>query len=113
MSLIDLWRDNRQQLEDKHVQQIIAFAGDGRLKDGSNAAMEFREFLSHVPSNLLERYVDECITSSFSDSGLALQDVVNEVGSRLGLSVTSGRYLGTTGKSVSTVGGHSLMATGS
>lgn len=98
MSLIDLWRDSRQQLEDKQVQQIIVFAGAGRLKDGSNAALEFREFLSHVPSSLLERYIDECIKSSFPDSGLALQDVVNEVGSRLGLSIRSGRYRGVAGK---------------
>ena len=28
---------------------------------------------------MLERYADECLTQSFTDSGLALQDIVNEM----------------------------------
>jgi hypothetical protein len=114
MSLIELWRESRQQLQDKQVQQIIAFAGEGRLKDGNTASLEFREFLSHVPSDLLRRYIDECLGSSFQDSGLALQDIVNEVGSRLGLSVKGGRYRGLQGQVGfdglwSLPGGHGLV----
>ena len=42
MALVDLWMSSQDQLRQKHVQQIIAFAGDGRLLDGSEASNEFR-----------------------------------------------------------------------
>jgi hypothetical protein len=96
MALVDLWMSSQDQLRQKHVQQIIAFAGDGKLLDGSEASKEFRDFLAQVPSGLLVRYADECLSDSFTDSGYALQDIVNEVGRRLGFMVTDGRYRGTT-----------------
>lgn len=96
MSLADLWSSSRAQLENKLVHQIIAFAGTGQLSDGSPAAAEFREFLGIVPSSDLSRYADECLRESFSGSGFALQDVVNQIGRRLGYSVVDGRYRGTT-----------------
>ncbi len=37
------------------------------------------------------------MVDSFADSGLALQDVVNQIGKRLGYSVTNGRYRGVVG----------------
>ena len=37
----------------------------------------------------------ECLKESFTDSGLALQDVVNEIGIRLGANAIRGRYRGT------------------
>jgi hypothetical protein len=30
MSLIDFWKNSKAQIEDKHIQQIIAFSGDGK-----------------------------------------------------------------------------------
>jgi hypothetical protein len=95
MSLAELWSTSRTQLETKLVQQIIAFAGSGQLTDGSPAATEFREFLGIVPSGHLSRYADECLHESFGGSGFALQDVVNQIGRRLGYSVADGRYRGT------------------
>jgi hypothetical protein len=95
MALVDLWMSSQDQLRQKHVQQIIAFAGDGKLLDGSEASSEFRDFLAHVPSGLLVRYADECLGDSFTGSGYALQDIVNEVGRRLGFTVIDGRYRGT------------------
>lgn len=95
MALVDLWMSSQYQLRQKHVQQIIAFAGDGKLLDGSEASKEFRDFLAQVLSGLLVRYADECLSDSFTDSGYALQDIVNEVGRRLGFMVTDGRYRGT------------------
>jgi hypothetical protein len=89
---------SRAQLEDKHVQQIIAFAGTGHLRDGNAASAEFRDFLSHVPSNLLRHYADQCLQDGFSGSGFALQDILNEVGCRLGFHVTHGRYRGSPGQ---------------
>ena len=95
MGLAELWSTSREQLIDKRVYQIIAFAGNGQLLDGGTAAYEFRQFLALVPSSFLERYADECLRESFVGSGFALQDVVNQIGRRLGYSVTDGRYRGT------------------
>jgi len=97
MALSDLWENSRQQLEGKHVQQIIAFAGDGHLRDGGNASEDFRSFLSKIPTLMLQEYADQCLNNSFTGSGLALQDVVNEIGRRLGFKVTNGRYRGGSG----------------
>jgi hypothetical protein len=98
MALIDLWRDSRTQILDKHVQQIVAFAGDGRLADGNVASSEFRAFLAQIPSDMLMRYTSECLLQPFSNSGLVLQDSVNEIGARLGFKVTAGRYRGVAGQ---------------
>lgn len=96
MALADLWLAAREQLSDKQVRQIISFAGVGQLRDGNDASVEFRDFLSRVPSALLQRYADECLKESFEGSGFALQDIINQVGRRLGFSVTYGRYRGVT-----------------
>jgi hypothetical protein len=95
MPLTDLWINSREQIENKHIQQIISFAGAGELRDGNIASAEFREFLSNIPSGHLARYADQCLKDSFPSSGLALQDIVNQVGRRLGFQVSDGRYRGT------------------
>jgi hypothetical protein len=93
-SLKQLLESIRAQLEGKQVHQIIAFAGTGQLSDKTDTAAEFREFLGLVPSDYLARYADECLRESFSGSGFALQDVVNQIGKRLGYAVRDGRYRG-------------------
>jgi hypothetical protein len=101
MSLAALWHSSPEQLRGKHVKQIIAFAGTGRLGDGSVASREFRDYLSLVPSQTLAVYADECLAEKkFTESGFALQDVVNQLGRRLGFEVEDGRYRG----SVSSLG---------
>lgn len=97
MFLVDLWKAQPDELATKEVHQLIAMAGEGRLRDGSRTSKEFREFLRRVPSQLLTRYSDECLQRSFRDSGLALQDIVNEVGQRLGFGVGPGPYRGSRG----------------
>jgi hypothetical protein len=97
VALVDLWREARDQLEGKGIQQIIAFAGDGKLRDGSAAATELRSYLSLVPTDYIQRYTAECLAKGFPDSGLALQEIVNQIGRRLGFSVTDGRYRGVKG----------------
>lgn len=94
MGLTDLWRRSQDELAGKQVQQVIAIAGEGKLRTGNSTCLEFREFLSHVSSELLCRYADECLTHGFPDSGFALQDIVNQVGKRLGFSVEDGLYQG-------------------
>jgi hypothetical protein len=56
--------------------------------------MEERQFLANIPSEYLGQYIDQCLTQPYQDSGLALQDIVNEIGSRLGAVVTHGKYRG-------------------
>jgi hypothetical protein len=99
MALTDLWNQDRAQLLDKRVQQIIAFAGAGKLGDDSDASTEFRNFLKVLPTKMLGAYANECLESGFQDSGFALQDLVNQIGRRLGFSVTDGRYRGKQGVS--------------
>lgn len=94
MSLTELWLKNPKQVEDKHIQQIIAFSGEGQLKDGNTTSIEFRNYLSHVPTELIQKYAEQCLNNSFPGSGYALQDVVNQIGYRLGFIVTDGRYRG-------------------
>src|SRR5579864_8923739 len=98
MALIDVWKSDRAQFDEKQVHQVIAFAGSGKLLDGSPTSNEFREFLSLIGSSNLIRYADQCLTTKFEGSGLALQDIVNELGRRLGFNVTAGRYRGTAGQ---------------
>lgn len=93
MSLIKIWNDNPASLKDKGVKQIIAFAGNGKLTDDGETSKEFRTFLATVPGEYLARYAEECL-ESFNESGFALQDVINEIGRRLGFKVTNGRYRG-------------------
>jgi hypothetical protein len=97
MSLTDLWSKQREQVEGKHVSQVIAFAGEGKLRDGKAASSEFRDFLSLIPSDLLRQYGNQCL-DSFENSGFALQDVVNQIGHRLGFQVVDGRYRGIVGQ---------------
>lgn len=98
MALLDLWRQSPDQLRDKQLPRLIAFAGNGRLLDGSECSGELRAFLASVPSSPLAAYAEQCLSQSFTDSGLALQDVINEIGRRLGAEVIPGRYRGTAGQ---------------
>ncbi|MEQ1762077.1 MAG: hypothetical protein ABL984_02920 [Pyrinomonadaceae bacterium] len=95
MNLVDLWNSAREQIEDKQLRQIIGFAGDGLLRNGSSASVEFRDLLAAVPINLLSSFATECLEKSFTDSGFALQDIMNEIGRRFGFEVENGLYQGT------------------
>lgn len=98
MGLKAFWMGNRSEIEQKKLHQLVALAGNGRLLDESLASQEFREFLTLVDPELLVKYATECLEDRFDESGLALQDVINEVGCRLGYEVKAGRYRGTKGE---------------
>jgi hypothetical protein len=95
MSLIDLWKQDSSQISEKNVQQIISFAGEGKLLDGNGTSIEFRELLSEVPSELLQKFSHQCLEQP--NNGFILQDVINEIGVRLGFDVERGRYQGRQG----------------
>ena len=96
MSLIQLSKTNPESFEDYLARQIVAFAGDGNLKDHSECSLQLRAYLKAVGRNRLEKYAKECLEQPFSDSGFFLQDVVNELGRRLEFDVENGRYRGVT-----------------
>jgi len=84
-------------LESKRVEQIVAICGNGNLADGAPSSLTFREFLKNVPSKVLRKYSEECLDGTIGrnqNSGLILQDVVNEVGGRLGFDAEPGYYRG-------------------
>ena len=61
---------------------LMDIAGDGRLRDGNDTSAEFRRLLSVVHTEVLKAYATDCLTNKFDDGGLALQDLVNQVGQR-------------------------------
>jgi len=95
MGLPDLWRAQPAEFENKSIQQILAFAGDGKLRDDSTTSLDLRQFLDQIDSPNLIKYATQCLTDGFPDSGLVLQDIVNQMGKRLGFTVQFGRYRGT------------------
>jgi hypothetical protein len=96
MPLISLWKSAPDAIAQMTIQQIVGNAGNGRLLDDSDCSVELREYLRGIPSAKLERYVEQCLVSSFDRSGMVLQDLINELGRRLEYGVTDGRYQGVT-----------------
>lgn len=94
MALINLWHADRQQIIAKRIDQLIAFAGEGKLRDDNSTSKEFRSLLRAVTSEVLGQWMEECLDNRFSDFGFVLQDVCNEVGFRLGFEVVHGVYRG-------------------
>lgn len=94
MPLLEFWRNSRESVEKMKLETIVRIAGDGDLKDGSEASKEFREFLTLVDSDKLAEFASYCLDTPFQSSGQALQDIVNEIGQRLGFRVEWGRYQG-------------------
>lgn len=99
MSLTKMWNADKSQLYKKSIKQIVTLAGDGNLRDDSQTSIEFREFLRNINSDLLSEYAEQCLSDKFDTSGFALQDIVNEIGHRLGFSISYGRYRGTKNQS--------------
>jgi hypothetical protein len=76
------------------LEQLVNTAGDGNLKDNTLASEELRKFFSENKTEMLEGYVDACLTKPFQASGYVLQDLVNELGARLDYDVEFGLYRG-------------------
>ena len=95
MPLMALYNSSRVSVEQFTIEQVVATAGDGILRDGSPCSSELRDYLSQVDSRKLSQYVEHCLGSSFAKGGMVLQDLVNELGRRLDYEVTNGRYQGT------------------
>jgi len=94
MPLLEIWKAAKDSVLKMNLEAIVKMAGDGQLRDGSEAAFEFRQFLTEVDSKKLAEYAAHCIDNAFINSGQILQDVVNEIGRRLGFVAENGRYQG-------------------
>lgn len=94
MPLIDIWNATKESVLKMSLEAIVSIAGDGVLKDNSETSKEFRQYLTEVESNKLSEYATYCIEHSFTNSGQVLQDVINEIGRRLGFTAENGRYHG-------------------
>lgn len=93
-SILSIYQNNKSTLDGKTLSQILAFTGDGKLKDNNKTSTDFREFLNEIPSQLITQFANNCLTDGFTDSGLALQDVINQIGKRLSFTVENGLYRG-------------------
>jgi hypothetical protein len=80
------------------IKQLVAFAGDGTLADGSKCSKEFRDYLRELPAEKLFAHVEFCLSNVFDKSGFVLQDLVNELGRRLDYEVENGLYQGKAGQ---------------
>ncbi len=93
-TLLDVWIYQKKFIEEKSIEQVLTICGDGQLKDGNETSIQLREYFANITTNLIERYIDECLNKGFTNSGLILQDLVNEIGRRLGFTIESGYYRG-------------------
>jgi hypothetical protein len=94
MALLHYLSSNREIVLGQTIQQVVSNAGDGILRDGNEASVEFREFSTLVPIESLFTYVRQCLDDPFPRSGSVLQDLVNELGRRLDFEVENGLYQG-------------------
>lgn len=95
--LITFWKSEPGAVAELSIEQVVAMAGDGILRDNSACSEELKDYFKRVSSEKLAQYVEQCLSSSFNKSGIVLQDLVNELGRRLDYSVINGRYQGTAG----------------
>ncbi len=94
MSLIELAAKEPEKFANYTIEQIVSICGDGRLRDNSEASSQFRIYLTLQPSTKLKDYANYCLAEVFEKKGFVLQDIVNEIGRRLGYKVTNGIYQG-------------------
>lgn len=94
MPLINMWRADRESVLSLSLEQVVTLAGDGQLKDNNETSSEFRLFLKEIEGEKLTEFANYCLEKAFTNSGQILQDVVNEIGRRLGYQVENGRYQG-------------------
>ena len=94
MSLLDIWKNSKEHVLGLTIEQIVSNADDGRVLDGSDCSSELRQYFQETPSERIYDYVRHCLETSFRDSGLVLQDLVNEIARRLEFDVDHGLYRG-------------------
>ena len=94
--LINAWNDTQKKFT-MSLKQVVNIAGDGTLEN-EESINELRQFFSMIDLQTMERLLDECIQRDkkykFDTRGYAFQDLINEMGRRLGYEVENGLYRG-------------------
>ena len=94
MSLLNFWKNSREDVLRLRIDQVVSNAGDGSIKDDSRCSKELRSYFSECPAENLFLYANQILEKPFVNSGLVLQDLVNEFGRRLDFEVEDGLYRG-------------------
>jgi hypothetical protein len=63
MALKNILQETPDELSGRSIQQIIAWAGDGQLRDASATAIEFREYIELLPASQLAQYARNVSTA--------------------------------------------------
>lgn len=98
MSNIPLWQQDKKNFKEKTIDQILAFCGTGKLGNNNKTSLELQRFLDSMSPEMLKKYANDCLITPFKDSGLVLQDIINQIGKRIGFNVTYGLYRGVQGE---------------
>lgn len=93
-TILEIWEKDQNLLINKKISQIIQFIGEGKLRDNNQTSIELREWLDVVSIDYLEKYLYECLDEKYLESGFVLQDIINQLGKRLGYEVNYGYYRG-------------------
>jgi hypothetical protein len=95
-NILEVWEQNPDLFKTKSLSQILSFTGDGKLRDNNATSEEFRQLLGIVQTDILRTFIDECLTNKFENNngGYALQDIINQIGIRLGFKIEYGLYQG-------------------
>ena len=79
------------------LKQVVNIAGDGTLENEDSIG-ELRQFFSMIDLQTMERLLGECYHKDkkykFDTRGFAFQDLINEMGHRLGYEIVHGLYRG-------------------
>lgn len=89
-----LWEKDEAFIN-KNIEQILVWIGNINEEEKKE---ELRSFFKLIPLEQIKKYLYECINSKFADKGFVFQDLVNELGIRLGNDVSFGRYKGKKGE---------------
>ena len=93
-NILEIWEENPELFKSKSLSQILNFIGDDKLKDNSNTSLEFRGLLQIIPTEIIRKFINDCLTEKFENNGFALQDIINQIGLRLGFRIENGLYHG-------------------
>ena len=98
-NIIKIWEQNPDLSKTKSLSQILGFIGDGKLHDNNTTSIEFRQLLEIIPTEILRNFINACLTEKFdgNNGGYALQDIINQIGQRLGFRIEYGLYQGKQG----------------
>lgn len=93
-NIAQLWFKQNSFFDSKNLSQIIGIIEDGKLRDENSTSKHFRDWLDVINSEYLTKYINNCLTEKFENSGYALQDIINQIGKRLEFDIQYGLYQG-------------------